>query len=201
MIIYNGEKLEKRKVKRKSFAAREDLLDGMNKIAKENDLSLYGFVNEVFELTLRANELGVNLCSLIDSREVLKDAMDSGYMLGLESLWYEMAELAYAKAKKKALQNWFDAGVWLAKCYVTGETNDPFEDFKKDLKDFTWNIPELEVNKEADKVSVRIVSPRFSESYTLLFTSFIEGALETFGYKIGSKEVSRGIICLEAVKR
>ena len=193
--------MEKRKVKRKSFAAREDLLDGMNKIAKENDLSLYGFVNEVFELTLRANELGVNLCSLIDSREVLKDAMDSGYMLGLESLWYEMAELAYAKAKKKALQNWFDAGVWLAKCYVTGETNDPFEDFKKDLKDFTWNIPELEVNKEADKVSVRIVSPRFSESYTLLFTSFIEGALETFGYKIGSKEVSRGIICLEAVKR
>ena len=105
MIIYNGEKLEKRKVKRKSFAAREDLLDGMNKIAKENDLSLYGFVNEVFELTLRANELGVNFCGLIDSREVLKDAMDSGYMLGLESLWYEMAELAYAKAKKKALQN------------------------------------------------------------------------------------------------
>jgi len=201
LIIYNGEKLEKRKVKRKSFAAREDLLDGMNKIAMENDLSLYGFVNEVFELTLRANELGVNLCSLIDSREVLKDAMDSGYMLGLESLWYEMAELAYAKAKKKALQNWFDAGVWVSKCYVTGETNDPFEDFKIDFKDFTCNIPELEVNKEADKVSVRIVSPRFSESYTLLFTSFIEGALETVGYKIGSKEVSRGIICLEAVKR
>ena len=191
--------MEKRKVKRKSFAAREDLLDRMNKVAKENDLSLYGFVNEVFELTLRANELGVNLCSLIDSREVLKAAMENGYVLGLESLWYEMAELAYAKSKNKALQNWFDAGVWLAKCYVTGEANDPFEDFKKDLKDFTWNIPELEVNKEADKVSVRIVSPRFSESYTLLFTSFFEGALETFGYKIGSKEVSRGIICLEAV--
>ena len=172
----------------------------MNKIAKDNDLSLYGFVNEAFELTLRANELGVNLRSLIDSREVLKDAMDSGYTLGLESLWYEMAELAYAKAKKKALQTWFDAGVWLAKRYVTGETNDPFEAFKKDLKDFAWNVPELEVNKEADKVSVRIVSPRFPESYTLLFTSFLEGALETFGYKIGSKEVSRGIICLEAVR-
>jgi len=192
--------VEKRKVKRKSFAAREDLLERMNKIAKESDFSLYGFVNEAFELTLKANKLGVNLRTLLDSRELLKDAMENGYTLGLESLWYEMAELAYAKSKKNALQNWFDAGVWLAKRYVTGETNDPFETFKNDLKDFTWNVPELEVNKKADKVSVRIVSPRFPESYTFLFTSFLEGALETFGYKIGSKEVSRGIVYLEAVK-
>jgi len=171
----------------------------MNKVAKESDLSLYGFVNEVFELTLRANELGVNLQTLTDSRELLKDARENGYTLGLESLWYEMADLAYAKAKNKALHAWFDAGVWLAKRYVTGEREDPFESFKKDLKDFTWNVPELDVKKTADRVSVRIVSPRFPESYTLLFTSFLEGALETFGYKIGSKEVSRGIICLEAV--
>ena len=191
---------KKRKVKRKSFAARGDLLEGMNKVAKERDLSLYGFVNEVFELTLRANELGVNFRSLIDSRELLKAAMESGFTLGLESLWYEMAELAYAKAKKKSLKTWFDAGVWFAKRYVTGETDDPFEAFKKDLKDFTWNIPEIDVTKKADNVSVRIVSPRLPESYTLLFTSFLEGALETFGYKIDSKEVSRGIICLEAVR-
>jgi len=172
----------------------------MNKVAKQGDLSLYKFLNEVFELTLRANKLGVNLSSLIDSRELLKAAMEGGFTLGLESLWYEMAELAYAKAKNKALKSWFDAGVWLAKRYVTGETDDPFEAFKKDLKDFTWNVPELEVNKKADKVSVRIVSPRFPESYTLLFTSFLEGALETFGYKIDGKEISRGIIRLEAVR-
>lgn len=191
---------KKRKVKRKSFAAREDLLDSMNKVAKENDLSLYGFVNEVFELTLMVNELGVNLRTLIDSRQLLKDAKENGYTLGLESLWYEMSEIAYGKAKTKSLQTWFDAGVWLAKRYATGDTDDPFEAFKTDLKDFTWNVPELEVNTNKDKVSVRIVSPRFPESYTLLFTSFLEGALETFGYKINGKDVSRGIICLEATK-
>ena len=191
---------KKRKVRRKSFAAREDLLDGMNKVAKQGDLSLYGFLNQIFELTLKANALGVTLSSLMDSRELLKAAMESGFTLGLESLWYEMAELAYAKAEKMALKSWFDAGVWLAKRYVTGESSHPFEAFKNDLKDFTWNVPELELNKEAEKISVRIVSPRFPESYTLLFTSFLEGALETFGYKIDSKEVSRGIISLKAVK-
>ena len=171
----------------------------MNKVAKENDLSLYGFVNEVFEETLRVNTLGVNLRTLIDSRRLLKDAKENGYTLGLESLWYEMSEIAYDKAKRKALQIWFDAGVWLAKRYVTGQTEDPFEMFKNDLKDFTWNVPELGVNKKEDKVSVRIVSPRFSESYTFLFTAFLEGALETFGYKINKKEVSRGIISLDGI--
>ncbi len=191
---------KKRKLRRKSFAAREDLLDGMNKVAKQGDLSLYKFLNEVFELTLRAEELGVNLSSLMDSRELLKDAMEGGFTLGLESLWYEMAEIAYDKAKNKSLKAWFDAGVWLAKRYVTGETDDPFEAFKKDLKDFTWNVPELDVNKKADTVSVRIVSPRFTEAYTFLFLSFLEGALETFGYTIDSKEISRGLIRLEAVR-
>lgn len=191
---------KKRKLRRKSFAAREDLLDGMNKVAKQGGLSLYKFLNEVFELTLRANELGVSLSSLVDSRELLKAAMESGLTLGLESLWYEMAGLAYTNAKKKALQSWFDAGVWFAKRYVTGETADPFEDFTKDLKDFTWNVPELAVNKKADTISVSIVSPRFTEAYTFLFLSFLEGALETFGYKIGNKEIDRGIIRLEAVR-
>jgi hypothetical protein len=195
-------KRKAKKVKRKSFAAREDLLAGMNKVAKENDFSLYGFVNEVFKSTLRVNKLGVNLNTLIDSRELLKDAREKGYTLGLESLWYEMSNIAYDKAKKKSIQTWFDAGIWLAKRYVTGDTEDPFEAFKNDLKDFTWNIPELELNnnEEKDKLSIRIVSPRIPEAYTFLFKAFLEGALETFGYKINSKEVSRGIIILEAVK-
>ena len=191
---------KKRKVRRKSFAAREDLLDGMNEIAKQGGLSLYRFLNEVLELTLRANELGVNLGNLVDSRELLKDAMECGFTLGLESLWYEMAELAYAKEKNKALRSWFDAGVWFAKRYVSGESADPFEAFKKDLKEFTWNVPDLELNEGAETVSVRVVSPRFTEAYTFLFLSFLEGALETFGYKIDSKEISRGIIRLEAVR-
>jgi len=172
----------------------------MNEIAKENELSLYGFVNQVFALTLRANELGINLNTLVDSRELLKSARERGFTLGLERLWYEMAELAYGKSEKKSLKSWFDAGVWFAKQYVTAEIDEPFEVFKNDLKIFTWNVPELELDREEDAVSVRVMSPRFTDAYTFLFTSFLEGALEAFGYKVGGKEISRGIIRLDAVR-
>jgi len=191
---------KKRKVRRKSFAAREDYLNEMNRISNESDLSLYGFVNQVFALIIRANELGVNINNLIDSRELLKTAKENGFTLGLERLWYEMTELAYAKSKQESLKSWFDTGFWFAKRYVTGDGDDPFEAFKNDLQDFTWNIPELKLKKKSDAISVRILSPRFTEAYTFLFTAFIEGALEAFGYKSEEKEISRGIIRLEAVR-
>ena len=201
MIKPLSKKPKKKKIKRKSFAAREDLLDQMNKIAKENDLSLYRYVNDVFELTIKAKEMGVTFDRLLNSRELLNDAQENGYTLGLESLWYAMADLAYTGSKRKSLQSWFDAGVWLAKRYITGKSQDPFETFVVDLRDFTWNIPELDFKRKKDKLSVRVVSPRLPESYTLLFMSFLEGSIQTFGYQIKTQDTSRGIICLHAIKK
>lgn len=188
------------KVKRKTFVAREDLIDRLSEIAKQRGFSLYDTVNEVFELAVKAEETGVDLRRVVEEKAVLDAAKTAGFILGLESLWYDMAEVAYEKAKSRALKSWFEAGVWLAKRYVTGEVKDPFAAFPKDLEAFTWNAAELAIERAGEKVSVRIISPRFSESYTMLFASFIEGALETFGYKIAAKEVSRGTIRLEARK-
>jgi hypothetical protein len=192
---------KKKKIKRKSFAAREDLLEQLNVIAKENDLSLYKYVNDVFELTIRANEMGITFDRLLNSRELLNDAKDNGYTLGLESIWYSMVDLAYTNAKRKSLDTWFEAGVWSAKRYMTGKSVVPLETFVSDLKDFTWNIPELDLKSSGNKLSVRVVSPRLPESYTMLFMSFLEGAIQTFGYQIETKDTSRGIICLNATKK
>ncbi len=189
------------KVRRKTFVAREDLIDRLSEIAKQRGYSLYDTVNEVFELAIEAEATGVNLRRVVEERTILKAAREAGFILGLESLWYGMAELVYQKAKTQALKSWFEAGVWLAKRYVAGEVQDPFAAFKKDLETFTWNVPELAIEKKGKGVSVRMISPRFTESYTVLFTSFLEGALETLGYKTASKEVSRGTIRLEAFRK
>ena len=188
------------KVKRKTFVAREDLIDRLSGIAKQRGYSLYETVNELFVLAIKAEEMGVNLRKVVEERAILKAARDADFILGLESLWYEMAELAYEKAKSKTLKSWFEAGVWLAKKYATSELQDPFATFKKDLEAFTWNAPEFAIERAGGKVSVRIISPRFTESYTVLFTSFLEGALDALGYKIATREVSRGVIRLEAFK-
>ena len=184
------------KVGRKTFAAREDLLDRMNRVAKQRSLSRYSFVNEVFELALNADEVGVTLQGLLEKRELLKNARDAGFILGLENLWYDVAMIAYSKAKRKTLQNGFEAGVWLAKRYLSSDVADPFLAFQNDLEAFTWNASELDIARVDDKVSTRMICPRFPEAYTFLFASFLEGALTTFGYTIAHRDISLGTIRL-----
>jgi hypothetical protein len=188
------------KIRRKMLAAREDLVEQISNIANRRGFTLFNMVNDLLELAIKVEGMGLSLRDVVDEYGLVKAAKDMGFVLGLENLWYEMVELAYSKAKSKALKSWFEAGVWLAKRYVTSELDDPFKAFKRDLEAFTWNVPEPFIEKVGNKVLVRLISPRFTESYTLLFAAFLEGALETFGYKSAGKEVSRGRIRLEAVR-
>ncbi len=192
--------VEKKSAKRKTFVTREDLITRLSEIAKERGHSLYETVNEIFELAISSHDLGLALKRIVEERQLLETARQSGFTLGLESLWYEMADLSYDAKKRQALKSWFDAGVWLAKRYVTSNAADPMADFNRDLTLFTWNAPEFHIDKTRQDISVRIASPRFSASYTYLFASFIEGALETFGYKVVTNDIKQGIIRLNGIK-
>jgi hypothetical protein len=188
------------KIRRKTIAAREDLIERTSEVAKKKGFSFYAFLNEILQLTLQAEEMGVSLRSLIEERGMLKAAKEASFVLGLENLWYEMTDIACEKAKRRTLECWVDAGAWLAKRYVSGGIKDPFLAFKRDLEAFTWNTSELDVEEGKGEVSIRIISPRFSESYTFLLEAFLESALETFGYTRFNKDVSRGTIRMKAYR-
>jgi len=187
------------KVKRKTLFAREDLANRLSDIAKQHGYSLYSLVNEILELAVQAEDAGINLRKIFEENQIIKSAKRDGFILGLENLWYDMAEMVYEKAKDEAIQKWFEAGVWFAKRYVTAEIERPFEVFIRNLEAYTWNVPELTIEESEGTVSIRMISPRFPESYTVLYSAFLEGALKTFGYEIASREVSAGMIRLKAV--
>ena len=187
------------KVKRKTLFAREDLANRLSVIAKQHGYTLYSLVNEILELAVQAEDAGINLRKIFEESWVLKSAKKDGFILGLETLWYDMAELAYEKAADEAIKKWFEAGVWLAKRYVTADVEKPLESFKRSLEAYAWNVPELKIEEDEKTLSIRVLSPRFPESYTILYSAFLEGALETFGYKISSREVSAGTIRLKAI--
>jgi hypothetical protein len=95
--------VEKRKVRRKTFAARQDLIERASKLAKQKGYTLYGFINELLMLAFEAEEMGVSFRILLDERGLLKAAKEASFILGLENLWYEMADVAHDKAKRRAL--------------------------------------------------------------------------------------------------
>ncbi len=193
--------MKKTNIKRKTFVAREDLLNRLNEVAKSQGSSLFELVNEIFQMAIDSDELSFSLKRVVEERKTLETAKGAGFVLGLESLWYEMADIAYKKDKRAALKNWFDSGVWFATRYVTNGAQSPLDDFKNDLSAFTWNAPEFELEMLGDKVSVKVTSPRFTEAYTHLFASFLLGAMGKFGYQTVEQQVSRGVIRLDTVRR
>jgi len=186
--------------RRKTFVAREDLMNALSDIAKQRGHSLYETVNELFELAVTAQNMGLNLKRIVDERKLTEIARKRGFILALETLWYEMADIAFEQRKRQALKSWFEAGAWFAKCYITSAVADPLLAFKADLEFFTWNAPELTVEKKGSTISVRVLSPRFTDSYTYLFASFLEGALQVFGYTLTSSDIKKGSIRLQGVR-
>lgn len=192
--------VEKKSAKRKTFVTREDLINRLSEIAKARGRSLYETVNEIFELAITSEELGLTLKRVVEERHLVEVARQSGFILGFETLWYEMADLSFEAKKRQALKSWFDTGVWFAKRYVTSIVQDPLAEFTHDLSLFTWNAPEFRIDRSKSDIAVRIVSPRFSASYTYMFASFIEGALQSFGYKIVTNDVKQGAIRINGIK-
>ena len=187
-------------VRRKTFVAREDLLDRMSELAKTQGSSLFDLVNDLFELAIVADNLNFSLKRVVEARKVLEMAKCAGFVLCLERLWYEMADIAYKNDKDDALKSWYNSGVWFASRYVMVGGSFSFAQFRADLLVFTWNAPEFDFKLVGDKVFVKVTSPRFTEAYTFLFASFLVGALGRFGYQLDNKSISRGIIRIDVVR-
>ncbi|XHH08697.1 MAG: hypothetical protein ACFCUE_14180 [Candidatus Bathyarchaeia archaeon] len=193
--------MKKTNIRRKTFVAREDLLNRLAEVAEAQGSSMFELVNELFQLAIDSDELRFSLKRVVEERKTLETAKGAGFILGLESLWYEMADTAYKKDKRNALKNWFDSGIWFATRYITnGLKSPPLDQFKNDLSAFTWNAPEFELEMLGDKASVKVTSPRFTEAYTFLFASFLLGAMEKFGYQPVEQQVSRGVIRLDTIR-
>ncbi|XES77403.1 MAG: hypothetical protein ACBZ72_00645 [Candidatus Bathyarchaeia archaeon] len=183
------------------LAARDDLADRIGKMAEKRGFTLFGMVNDLLDLAIKADNMGISLKEAVDSFELAKEVRDASFTLVLESLLYDTAEIAFRSEKEKTLQTWFDAGVWIAQRYIARGVEDPLGAYERELKVFGWNIPGVTMERSDKEVSFRILSPRFSETYTLLFNHYLQGIIDGSGYTVTFNEVGRGNIRLEAVKR
>lgn len=176
--------------RRKMLAAREDLVDRISEIARKRG-TLYDFVNEILQEVIRADSLGVSLRDIIDERGILKDAKDSGFTLVPARLWYDLVDKAYAHFGGDWMKDlWFECGQWYGKYY--GD----LDRFSAAVRRLLWDLSEFDLSVEGEYLAVKCIILNSSYSYADLFSKFIEGALNTFGYEPISEDVSKGVVNL-----
>jgi hypothetical protein len=180
------------------LAAREDLADKMSAIAAQRGLTLFSLVNELLEVAIKVDEMGISFRETVGAYELTREAQDASFTLVLESLLYDTVDIATEKANQETLKAWLDAGVWVARRYFARGEKDPLGAYEREVKVFGWNISSFTMERTGSKVAIRMVSPRFSKNYTILFNCYLMGILKGSGYEVTFNEVGRGNIRLEA---
>ena len=187
--------------RRKLLAAREDVAARIGEIASRRGLTLYGLVNEALASVITMEDAGITLNGMAERSRTLDSAKNAGFLLCAEALWYETVEQAYRNSPQGMAKLWFEAGARCAKLFMIRENERSVAAFARDITAFTWNAPDFSFDVRDREVRVRCLSPKFSKSYALLFSRFLEGAFDAFGYDCASEEVDTGALQLRLSRK
>jgi len=174
--------------RRKTFAAREDLIDTIKEIARRKGYSLYDYVNELFEAAIRAEKTGYSISGVVEEILFIKQVRESGFILVPENVFQAMVKLAYTR-REEALKAWWEAGLWMGKSYRAKYGGDALNKFRDMAHRVFWDIPELEVSSTGDEVEIVVTSPKFSQEYAEVFKRMLEGLLEGLSYSVINSEI------------
>lgn len=176
-------------MKRKMLAARIDLADKISEIASKSG-TLFDYLNDVLEQAIRADELKVQLKDILDDIWVVKKAKDARFLLVPENIFHELVHQSYkGKSKKNSIKLWYETGKWYGKYY------DNLEEFEGSVRRNFWDISEFSVSKK--ELKIICLSSKFTETHTVLFKAFLEGALDSLGYLVEEDEVAKGLLLLK----
>jgi len=182
--------------KRKMLAADEDIANKVAEMAKRRDMTVFQTVNDILEQALRADQMGLVLGEVIDNRGMLESAKKTGFAFTIERLLYDSVDLAHKQAKKQLSQMWFDMGRWYGN-YFNNRNRNGLDGFEEAMELLTLGTSEFSIEKTRNgKLSASCVGERFTTGFTEVFSLFIEGVFQVFGYDLADKENSKGIIRL-----
>jgi len=179
------------------LAADEALANRIVEVAKRRGSTVYGTVNEILEQALRADDMGLILGDIIDTREKLEKAKSMGFTFTIEKLLYEVVAMAAEKDNGDLEKIWLETGRWYGQ-YFTDRGGDPLDSFREALELLALGNPVTRVEKmNGGKLSVSCVGEMFTDGFTKMQAQFIKGVVEAMGWNLveeESKHASKGII-------
>lgn len=181
---------------------REDLLDRVIEISKREDKPVSAIVQEALEEAVKAYELRGSLREMIAEYTLIKTLKETGAVIVPADVLYYPTEKLFQSEGEALLEKWYSAGQWYGK-YLQAKFRDQdvVEVFKNILLTCAWNITELGFSKNEGIIEFRCVAPSLSKESTELFSKYLEGIMNSLGYKTRKKDSLKGFILAEFKKK
>jgi len=177
-------------LRRRFLAAKENLADQINEIAKERGRTVFSIVNEALGAFIKADEWGKDLTTIIEDARVLEIARNSGLVLIPEPLHERLLESSQFDSKMK--EYWRSSGIVFGRYLDLNNIKD-LKKVERVLKEVVGVNPDISISDDR----LVCISPRLGEKRTEAVAIFLEGVMSSMGWEVTSKEVSKGIIVLK----
>lgn len=180
---------------RKLLAARADLVDELSRIARARNQTVYGFLNNILENALKLHRMDIKIEDVANSYMVIRNLKNLGFIPLPEDLAYKA--LDNVVKSRNAVESFFKLGEWYGRVLEAQLPYlKPVELLRIIINEVAWTASEVSITENGGEIAVRCIGPRFSESYTLVLASIIEGIAVSMGFKMIKRYVTRGVIFL-----
>jgi len=180
---------------KKLIRAPGDLVLKFSEAAKRQGKTVYNYITEILEQALRAHRMKRSLEEIIDQYELLELHREAGAVFTPRDVLEYLINEVGAEDAEVLQQLWYRAGGWYG-IYLKEKFDHPVDAFIRFLRDGRWDLNEVRVKSDRERLEVRCVSALLSQERTVLLQKFIEGAMHSIGYKTLDQESFRGIIRL-----
>ncbi len=183
----------------KLIRAPEDLVSRLSEASNREGKSFIDFVTQALEQALRAHRMNRSLKEIVDFYKLIMMQKEAGLIIVPSETLNRLIEMLYPEKKEVLHEIWFDSGVLYGK-YLAAKIKDedPIVKLEEILKVIGWNLKEVEFKRmDGGSISFKCVSFTLPLEDTVLLMKFIEGVMNSLGYKPVKQDYLRGMIEME----
>lgn len=178
---------------RRFITAKAELVEKIDEIAKKDGRTIFSIVNEALEAFLMAYERSRTLSNIMKELKIVETAKNAGMMLVPEDFHEQL--ISRISFDQSMYKSWREAGYIFGKHLEVNDINEP-KDVERAIKYVIGEGSEIVFSEN----KVVCICPKMSEKRTEEVAEFLEGLMESSGFVILKKEISKGIIVIR-VKR
>ncbi len=178
----------------------EDLLGGIIEASRREGEPLDMFIEQALRLAVEFSRMGYGPKKLAMLFEALQTYRIMGASIVPQDVLNYLTAKAYSIEKEHVQAQWYDSGRLYGK-YLKERFENPLEALENLLKIGRWELSNVEIKSQEKTVKVRCISAQLTMEGAETLAKFIEGAMDTLGYKTQRIECLKGMAILEFNKK
>lgn len=178
---------------RRFLTARANLVEKIDDIAKKEGRTMFSIVNEALEAFLIAYEKNRTLFNIIEELKIIETAKNAG-MIFVPENFHEYL-ISYISFDRNICKSWREAGYIFGKHLEVNNIKEP-KNMERAIKYVIGENSEIIFSEN----KMVCICPKMSERRSEEVAEFLEGLMESFGFTVITKEVSKGIIVIRVKK-